>query len=92
MLNEEPLLVTAFIKDFQGGTASYVADAVKQALLFPEDIAELRLMRRHEVFLSLKRYLAMVGLPLNPCFFSLSLIPSLSPFSFFGRPSKPSFE
>ena len=37
-----------------------MADTVKQALLLPEDMAELRDMKRHGVFLSLKRYLAMV--------------------------------
>ena len=37
-----------------------MADAVEQTLLLPEDMAELRSMRRHKVFLSLKRYLAMV--------------------------------
>ena len=36
-----------------------MADAVKQALLVPGDMAELRSMKRHEVFLSLERYLAM---------------------------------
>ena len=38
-----------------------MADVVDQALLLPEDMAELQSMRRHEVFLSLKRYLAMVS-------------------------------
>ena len=40
-----------------------MADAVEQALLLPKDMAELLSMRRHEVFLSLKRYLAMVCPP-----------------------------
>ena len=60
MLNGEPLLANAFICDFQGGTVGYVADIVEQALLLPEDMAEWQDMRRHEVFLNLKRYLAMV--------------------------------
>ena len=60
MLNGEPLLANAFICDFQGETVGYVADIVEQALLLPEDMAEWRDMRRHEVFLNLKRYLAMV--------------------------------
>ena len=72
MLDGAPLLASASIRDFQGGTAGYVADAVEQALLLPEDIAELRSMRRHEVFLSLKRYLAMVCIPLSPFFWYLS--------------------
>ena len=41
MLNEEPLLANASICNFQGGIAGYVADAVEQALLLPEDMAEL---------------------------------------------------
>ena len=59
MLNGEPLLANTSIRNFQGGVAGYVADAVEQALLLPEDMAKLRDIRRHEVFLNLKRYLAM---------------------------------
>ena len=60
MLDGTPLLADASIRDFQGGKAGYMADAVEQALLLPRDMAELRSIRRHEVFLSLKRYLIMV--------------------------------
>ena len=60
MLNREPLLANASICDFQGGTAGYVTDAMEQALLLPEDMAGWQDMRRHEVFLNLKRYLVMV--------------------------------
>ena len=60
MLKGEPLLANASICDFQGGIAGYVTDAVEQALLLLEDMAGWRGMRRHEVFLNLKRYLAMV--------------------------------
>ena len=60
MLDRAPLLADASIKDFQGGKADYVADAVKQALLLLGDMAKLWSMKRHEVFLSLKRYRAMV--------------------------------
>ena len=82
MLDRTPLLATAPIRDFQGGTASYVADAVEQALLLPKDVAELRSIRRHEVFLSFKRYLAMVCLLLDPFFFSFSFIPLIGLLSF----------
>ena len=61
ILDKASLPTSASIRDFQGGTAGYVGDAVKQALLLPENMAELQSMRRHEVFLSLKRYLAMVS-------------------------------
>jgi len=41
-----------------------VVDAVKQALLLPGDMANLRLMRKHEVFLGLKRDFALVSSPI----------------------------
>ena len=82
MLDEAPLLANASIRDFQGGTTGYVANAMEQALLLPEDMAELRDVRRHEVFLSLKRYLAMVCPLPSPFFFSLFLF-SLIAFSTF---------
>ena len=40
MLDRAPLLATASIRDFQGGTADYMADAVEQALLLPKDMAD----------------------------------------------------
>ena len=75
MLDGVPLLATTSIRNFQGATAGYMADAVKQALLLLEDMAELRSMRRYKIFLSLKRYHAMVCLLLDPLFFSFPLIP-----------------
>ena len=57
-----PLPVNASIINFQQGKADYVADAVEQALLLPEDMADLRSLRKHKVFLSLKRDLALVSL------------------------------
>ena len=62
MLDGAPLLDDASIMDFQGKKVDYVAkaDAVEQALLLPGNMAELQSMRSHEVFLSFKRYLAMV--------------------------------
>ena len=61
-LNKAPLLEDASIRDFQGGTTGYVADAMEQSLLLPKDMANLRFMRHYEVFLRLKRDLAMVSL------------------------------
>ena len=48
--------------------AGYVANAVEQTFLLPKDMADLRFMRKHEVFLGLKRDLAMVSF-LLPFFF-----------------------
>ena len=61
VLDEAPLPADASIRNFQQGRAGYVADVVEQALLLPEDMADLRSMRKHEVFLSLKRDLALVS-------------------------------
>ena len=61
VLDEAPLPADALIRNFQQGRARYVADAVEQALLLPEDMADLRSIRKHEVFLSLKRDLALVS-------------------------------
>ena len=61
-LDGAPLLSDASIRDFMQGTASYVANAVEQSLLLPKDMADLKSMRQYEVFLGLKRDLAMVSL------------------------------
>ena len=58
-----------------------MANAVEQALLLLKDMAELQSMRRHEVFLSLKRYLAMVSPSLNPFSFLFEWC-NFPPFSF----------
>ena len=63
-----PFLENASIRDFQWGTARCVADAVEQSLLLPKDMADLRSMRQYEVFLGLKRDLAMVSLFLCPLY------------------------
>ena len=65
-----PLPANASIKDFQQGKAGYVANAMEQTLLLPEDMANLRSIRRHEVFLSLKRDLVMVSPSISSLFFS----------------------
>ena len=52
----------ASFRDFQKGEGTYVADALERSLLLPADMAELRNLRRQEVFLSMKRYLGMVRL------------------------------
>ena len=62
VLDGAPLPINASIINFQQGKADYVADAVEQALLLPEDMADLRSLRKHKVFLSLKRDLALVSL------------------------------
>jgi len=60
MLDDEPLRDDASLRDFNRGIGCHVASAVEGALLLPKDMAELRNLRKNEVFLNLKRYLGMV--------------------------------
>ena len=68
VLDGAPLPMDPSFRNIQQGKASYVADAVEQALLLPEDMADLRSLRKRKVFLSLKRDLTMVNL-LSTLFF-----------------------
>ena len=56
-----PLLLDSSIRDFQKGKAGYVDDTLEQPLLLPQDMVDLRILKKHEVFLTLKRDLAMVN-------------------------------
>lgn len=91
MLDGAPLLADASIRDFREGRASYVANVVEQALLLFGDMADLRSLRKHEVFLSLKRDLALVSL--SPSFFTFKITTVLYIYiyctSFIGRLFKP---
>ena len=60
-----------------------MADTMEQALLLLEDMADLRSLRRHEVFLSLKRDLAMVSLSINLFFFFFASFLPFLPFTIF---------
>ena len=60
MLNGEPLREDALIIIFNGGIGCHVASSLEEALLLPNDMAELRNIRKDEVFLNLKRYLDTV--------------------------------
>ena len=71
VLDKAPLLANASIKNFQQGKDGYMVDTVEQALLLPKDMADLRSIRKHEMFLSLKRNLALVS-PLTTFLFPLS--------------------
>ena len=60
MPGDEPLRNDASLRDFNGGIGCHVASALEEALLLPKDTAELRNIRKNEVFLNAKRYLGMV--------------------------------
>jgi len=68
VLDGAPLPTDSSIRNFDNGRESYVANSVEQALLLPRDMAELRNLKKHEMFLSLKRDLALV------CFLPFSFI------------------
>ena len=74
-LDRAPLSSDVSIRDFQGGTAGNVANAVEQSLLLPKDMADLKSMRKHEIFLVLKRDLAMVSFLLHLFFFFITSFP-----------------
>ena len=50
----------ASLRDFNKGEGTYVADALERSLLLLVDMADLKNLRRQELFLSMKRYLGMV--------------------------------
>ena len=50
----------ASLRDFNKGEGTYVAYALERSLLLPTDMADLKNLRRQELFLSMKRYLGMV--------------------------------
>ena len=56
----ESLRDDASLRDFNGGIGCHVTSAVKEALLLLRDMAELKNMRKNEVFLNCKRYVGMV--------------------------------
>ena len=49
------------IRDFQQGKARYVANALEQPFMLPDDMANLQTMKKHEVLFTLKRDLALVS-------------------------------
>nr|XP_023908476.1 uncharacterized protein LOC112020149 [Quercus suber] len=60
MLDKRPIKEDASIRDFSGGLGCRVASALEETLLLPKDMAELRAIKRDEVFQNTKRYLGML--------------------------------
>ena len=54
---------TASVRDYNRGRAGYVAEALEQPLLLPRDMEAYRRCTQSELFLSLKRDLALVSNP-----------------------------
>ena len=83
----------ASLRDFNKGEGTYVADALKRSLLLPTDMADLKNLRRQELFLSIKRYLGIVKFSTFVAF--LAFIPWLPNYTLLisnGRPSRPLIE
>ena len=56
-----PIAMDASLRHFRGGHTGRMADALQQPLLLPQDMAAYRSFNHPNLFLSLKRDLAMVS-------------------------------
>ena len=56
-----PIAYDATLRHYRGGHTGLVAEALEQPLLLPQDMAAYRSFNHPELFLSLKRDLAMVS-------------------------------
>ena len=56
-----PIAFNATLRHYRRGHAGLVAEALEQPLLLPQDMAAYRTFNHPELFLSLKRDLAMVS-------------------------------
>ena len=74
VLDGAPFTSDSFIRDFDNGWVGYVANFIEQMLLLPRDMAKLRNLKKHEMFLSLKRDLALVCLYPSPFFVLINFI------------------
>ena len=50
----------ASLRDFNKGEGTYVADTLERSLLLLGDMADLKNLKRQEIFLNMKRYLGIV--------------------------------
>ena len=64
----------ASIREYNRGRAGYVAEALEQPLLLPRDMEAYRRFSQPEIFLSLKRDLAMVSNPSTVSLIYLTLL------------------
>ena len=60
-----PIAIDATLRHFRGGHAGLMAEALQQPLLLPQDMAVYRSFNHSDLFLSLKRDLAMVSNSIN---------------------------
>ena len=60
-----PIPWGASVWEFQKGRAGYIAEALEQPLLLPKDMDTYRRFTQNDLFLSLKKDLAMVNFSLT---------------------------
>ena len=66
-----PIAMDASLRHFRGGPAGRMAEALQQPFLLPADLAAYRIFNHPDLFLSLKRDLAMVSNSVHSFFFIL---------------------
>ena len=67
---------TASVREYNRGQAGYIVEALEQPMLLPKDMEAYKRFSQPELFLSLKRDLAIVRQ------FVFSLVKSLDPITF----------
>ena len=60
-VNDAPIAIDATLRHFRRGHAGLLAEALEQPLLLPQDMAAYRSFNHPDLFLSLKRDLAIVS-------------------------------
>ena len=60
-VDDVPITWDSSIRHYHGGHAGHVTEALEQPLLLPKDMEAYRNFSQQELFLSLKRDLAMVN-------------------------------
>ena len=83
----------ASLRDFNKGEGTYVVDALERSLLLLVDMANMKNLKRQELFLSMKRYLGMVRFSTFVAL--LAFVPWLPIYTLLvsiDRPSKPIIE
>ena len=59
-MNRVAIPWNASVREFQRGHSAYIAKALDQPLLLPKDMDAVRKLKQQDLFMSLKRDLAMV--------------------------------
>ena len=60
-LDGVPIAWDTSVRNYQGGQAGHIVEALEQPFLLPRDMEAYRRFSQQELFLSLKRDLAMVS-------------------------------